>query len=369
MQARTAAFDAAIISGGNVVTTADVQRGGEVVLANVPLSAGEVSVDGTASVRRSITVTVPDEFGTLRPIAGGSPLAPYGSELVVRQGFRYVSGAVEQVPLGVFRLTDSETFHDGSIGLSGVDRAAVVADNRWETPYVIAAGTNLATAIKDLIGSRLAGLTYNFATTTRTTPLTVYEEGDRSGDPWSNAQDLARAGGMEVFFDALGGVVLRPVPDPAVDPVVWEYLPGANSIQLAASNRLSTGDARNVAVVTGEGTGVATPLRSVAVLTDPLNPLNVNAFGRRPVFLTSPLITSQAQADEAARALLLRRAGGSEQLRFSAVGHPAHEAGDVVRVVNERAGLDDFAVLSRFRLPLDLLSAVAYETRGRRSAT
>lgn len=369
MEGRSALLDAAVRAGGSATAAVDVRRGGVLLATNLPVRpGGSVAIDGTAAARRTLAVEVVDESGALRPDDPTDALAPYGSEADVSVGFRYVDGTTERVRVGVFRLTSAVSTSEGLVSLTGVDRSSVVAAARFEVPYVIAAGTNLGTAIQSLIESRYPGLTYNFTTTTRTVPLTVFEEGDRSGDPWSNALDLARAGGMELFFDVRGQPTLRPVPDPNLDPIVWTYSPGPTSILLTAANRLSSEDVRNVAIVRGEGTGVTTPIRATAEVTDPASPIFPGTFGRRPIFLVSSLITTQAQADEAAAALLRRKAGGGELLSFSAVGHPAHEAGDVVQVVSPMAGVDDFVVLSKWRLPLGLQEAVDYETLGRRSA-
>lgn len=370
MEPRSGFYDNAVINGGNAFATVDIRRAGVLLATDLLLAeGGQVTVDGTATTRRSLTAQVIDVDGTLAPTGPTSILAPYGSEAEVKVGFRYVDGTIDQIPVGVFRLTSSVAASSGLISIEGPDRSSVVAAARFETPYVIPAGTDLATAIRNLLDSRFPGLTYDFTTTTTTVPLTVFEEGDRSGDPWLNAVDLARKGGMELFFNVRGQPTLRAVADPASAPIVWTHEPGPDSVIIDSANKLTSEDVRNVAIVSGEGTGVVSPVRSSREITDPSNPIYPGGpIGRRPVFLVSPLITTQAQADAASLALLQRQAGGGELLGFSAVGHPAHDAGDVVRVVSPKIGVDDIVVLSKFTLPLELRSAVAYQTLGRRSA-
>jgi hypothetical protein len=333
-----------------------------------------VHIDGDAAVRRSLSASLGDEDGTLAPRLATDYLSPYGNELVVRSGYVYPDGDVEVAPVGVFRIEESGGDSAGLVEIEGFDRSIVVSLATFEVPYVIAAGTNLGDAVHDLVDSRYPGLTYVLSPTSKTVPLTVFEESLGETDPWQEAQRLAASGSMELFFDAEGRVVMRPVPDPTTDPSVWNFSPGPDNIFIGGRNRLNARLARNVAIVTGEGTGVDTPVRGVAEITDAASPIFPGTFGRRPVRLTTPLIgndpvTAQAEADAAAQALLQRRAGGSEQLTFSAVPNPAHEAGDVVRVDSDALGLDVFVVLSSWDLDVGLKQASTYTTQARRTAT
>jgi hypothetical protein len=375
VRARSAKFDSAVRYGGTVSYRIDVQRVSlstgvaTTIVADVKLvGPASVHVDTSASSRRSLRCTLADPDGSLAPIAATDPLAPFGNELVVRTGFSWPDGSFERVDVGTLRIVDAEADGDGAVRVSCLDRSVVIAENRFTVPYVIPAGTNVVAAIQSLLLSRYPGLTISSTASVRTVPLTVYQEGSHSGDPWRNARDLAAADGLEVFFDAAGVAVIRPVPNPAVDPLVWSYKPGADSIYIGSTSGLTADGAANIAVVTGEGTGVGAPIRSVAQITDPASPLYPNAFGPRPVFLASPLITTQAQCDAAAVGLLQRSAGGAERLRFTAAPHPAHEGGDVVQVVNAGLGLDRNVVLASFETPIVLSSVVDYATLGRRSA-
>lgn len=368
MQARTARFDRAVIEGGAAKVKGRVIRGGLTVIDDLPIVSASVTVDATAAQRRTCQVIATDTDGTLSPTVSADPLSPYGSELVLSCGFEWPVGAPELLAQGVFRITSADPDGMGEIRLTGVDRSTVVQEARHEVPYVIPAGTNAGTAIDNLVAAKLPGVVLATSAVGTTLPLTVFEEGDKSGDPWRNVADLAAAIGHEAFFGVNGEFVRRPVPNPTTDPLVWAYAPGADALVIGSRNPLETANAKNVAIVIGEGTGVPVPVRGVAQVTDPSSPLFPASFGRRPVFLTTPLVTTQAQADAAALALLQRRAGGSERLTFSAAPHPAHDAGDVVLVTNEGLGITVAVVLVSFTLDLSLTSAVSYTTQARRSA-
>lgn len=377
MEGRSSRFDVAVVEGGPAFFEVDVLRAGILIASRLPfLPDARVRIDGSAAIRRTFTGTVVDRDGTLTPRVSGDPLSPFGSELVPRVGFRFIDGSIESLPVGVFRITSAEAAGQGRVKLEAKDRAIVIQEARFEAPYVIPGGTRLigppfvaggrpSGAIPDLLESRYPGLSYEADTAiTMTVPLTVFEEG---GDPWKSVQDLAASAGLDVFFGARGQVVIRTVPDPSRDPAVWTYAPGDSSIKLGAGNRLTADSARNVAIVSGENSGAA-PVRAVVEVTDPTSPLYPASFGRRPIFYTSPMITTVEQAVAAAQALLIRKAGGSEQLSVEASPHPAHDAGDVVLCVDEQlAGGQAHAVISAFDLPLSLRQKVTYSTLARRS--
>lgn len=379
MWARTAAFDAAVVAGGKVATTASVIRtnpgtSSSTILSGLQLLPGsEVQVDGQAAIRRSIKASIADPTGALFPKLQADPLAPFGNELVVGVGFQYLGGAVETVPVGVFRIDDAVSTHDGKITLTGRDRASVIQGAKFETPYTITAGTNLATAIQGILSSRYPGtLTYNFAVTSLTVPLTVYEEGTRSGDPWKNAQELAAAAGFILTFAPDGSAVLAPIPNPVARSSVWTYAPGPAALILGSQEQMTGKDIANVIVLSIEGTGQTQPWRSVAAVTDPTSPIYPSgAFGRRPLFVlqSAPIITTQAQIDGIAAGLLTQAAGGGELLGFSAAPHPAHDADDVVFVSSPvLPGGGAYAVLSSFNLDLGMQRPATYGTRGRRAS-
>lgn len=347
------------------VVTADIYTAGVAVSLNLPVVSGSVTIDGRAALRRRCTVTVLDVDGTYAPSTPSSRLAPYGNELVLKRG---VTG--DMASLGVFRIATAKVNDTGpvTIELAGFDRAGTVQAARFETPYTVAAGTNYATAIQALITSRYSGLTFSFATTSRLTPLLVFEEGS---DPWEAAQKMAASIGMEVFFDAVGTCVLRPEPDPnAVGVAVTTYTEGTAGVVVEVTNDLDADPGYNKFIVSGEPVDGSAPVRAEALDNNPASPTYFyGAYGRRPRFFRSQFITTTAQAQETANALLLRELGGSEQVSFSAVPNPAHDAGDIVRVVRARIGVDTVAVIDSLTMPLEPAGLMRVATRKQRRAT
>lgn len=351
------AFRAALRRSHRMLARATVtDRAGEVTTLQV--TGGSVTADATAANRRRCQVTLTDGTGRLTPAGATSLLAPYGNELRLERGLRLAAGD-ELVPLGVFGISETQVADTPgglTITLTGYDRSKRVQRNRWTQPYTVAAGTNYADAIAAVLESRAPGGTYNFAPTSRVTPLLVFGL-ERDNDPWKDASSMAAAIGMELFFDAAGVRVLRPVPNLLTSPVADTYAPGEAKL-LGVTRKLTAEAAYNGAVVTGEAADTAAPVRAEAWDRDPTSatyagdPIGSSPFGARPYFLTSAFITTQAQAQDVADALLRSITYGAESLTFPAVVNPAHEPGDVVAVRRAASRVDGRYVLEQLTIPL-----------------
>lgn len=366
MQPVSAAFLAAIKQSHVLVTKAEILRSGAPV-QTLDILDGSVAVDVNNAVRRRCDVSLTDPTGTLTPAVATDLLAPFGNEVRLSRGIQFADGTSELIPLGVFGLEDvdvQDTADGLTIHLVGMDRAQKVARATLTDVYSVAAGTNFATAIQALIASRVSGLTYNFMITSNNTPALTFQSGD---DPWKAAQDMAESMGAELFFDAQGICVLQPIPDPLVSAVAYSYLEGADATIVSVSKKLTRQGIYNYVVATGETSDPAiVPVRSVAQDSDPTSPTYTGgAFGVVVRFYASPFITTQAQADSAAAAMLRQSLGLTEQVGFTAIPNPAHEAGDVVTITRARAKVDARYVLDAFTVPLGPTALLQGTTRKR----
>lgn len=365
MWATTDAFQQAVRDGGHAVVRAEVLDPDGAVIDELEVQGGTVKVERNSAVRRDArNLTIVDPAGDYVPASGGDLLHPATrNELKLYRGF-HLDGTVELVPLGVFgiqRPTADETRR--KIGLTGYDRARRVQRAKLTDTYVITAGTNYADAIRNLIASRVSGLTYEFMVTTRTTPLLVFEAGD---DPWEKAQKMADSLGAQLYFDAEGRCVLEPEPDVSGLPV-WTF--GADDATvLSADKDLDDEQTYNGAIVTGETTSAATPVRAEAWDDNPDSPTYRGTFGEVPTFLTSQYITTQTQAQDAADALLARKLGVVENVGFDALVNPALDVGDVIGVERAWLRIDDVYLLDRLTVPLDHRAGMSAATRRRVTA-
>jgi hypothetical protein len=367
MYGRSDAFDAAIIDSHNPRVVADLLFGGDVVVADLPIIGGNVQVDGSAAIRRRCNLTLVDDDGTLTPNDSSDALSPYGREVRIRRGVQLLDGSLEYVPVGTFRISTvdvNDAGNDRKLTIAGFDRARSISRARFESPYVIAAGTNYATAIRDLLISRLPNIQTSFISTAATTPLLVIDQG---ADPWETAQTMAIAIGCELFFDPSGVCVLKVPTDPSTTTVDWNYGRGQKATVIAITNSLSDEPGYNGVVVDGEPPN-ADPVHEVVYDRNPLSPTNADGpYGKVPIFYKSQFITTSAQAIDAANSLLLAKRGGTEQVKFTAIPHPAHEVNDLVHVDDDKIGVNDSYVLESFTMPLDL-GVMQATTRKRRTA-
>lgn len=334
-------------------------------LHTVYVTDGEVSVDGTAAVRRRCTLTMVDPEGTLTPANASAVLAPFGNELKLWRGVQFPDGSEELVPLGVFVITQV-TISDGIDGttlqVEGLDRSIKVQRARFLSPYVIQAGANYGTAIRDAIASRNPWASFDFQPVTQTTPqLILGEQVDH--DPWKETQAMAASIGCELYFDANGICTLRQVS--TASTASWTYTEGREATLLGLSRKLTAEGTYNHVIVTGESAS-GPPVKGEAKDVTPGSPTNVNsAYGDVPYFYASPLVVTQAQATQAAEAILTRVMGRTELVEFPAIVNPGHEAGDVVQITRAASKVADLFIIDTFTIPLNPRGTMKATTRKR----
>lgn len=314
-------------------------------LERIPMTItdGKITIDRNRDILRTTDVTLVDENGTLTPTDAEDLLAPYGTELYLYRGVVLNDGTIEEIPQGVFRITDFDVEYgqDGvSVSLKGSDRAYVVQRATWEEPFVVETGTDLGEAIFLLLKSRFPEVEVNVPALSGSTWRAVFD-GEES-DPWQDAQKLANAGGMELFFDD-NGVASAQAPATLEEPPIFTYEEGEDAIVISVSRSLtsSTG-VFNAVIATSENTELAAPLRSFVIDDDPDSPTYYyGPFGKVHRKWSSQLITTQEQLDKAARTMLALSLGSSEEVQIEAVVNPALRPNDVVRIINPRVGIAD----------------------------
>lgn len=322
---------------------------------------GSVSIDRTADIRRRCTVSCVDRDGTITPINAESILTPFGTELRPYRGVRYTSGvmagAVEVVPLGVFRLSKA-TVSDSvggsvDIKLEAYDLTRTVRRDKFTDVYTVKSGTNVVEAIKTILGRTLPDLVFDtFASTVATSAPLVY---DADSDPWDAASSLAASIGCEIFFTATG--VLRVAPPVDIDhlpaPVVT-YDEGDNANMLDLDVVFTDDPGYNGVVLTAQAAGSdSPPIRSVVWDNEPSSPTyHLGPYGEVPMFVTNSTVTTQADADSAAAAALNQVLGFTSSLSVVVMVNPALDANDVVQFIRQRSGVNAKYTVDALTIPL-----------------
>lgn len=288
------------------------------------------------------------------------------TEIVVERGLM-VDGVAVYVPLGVFSTDTAEIDKatSGSVKWTGSDRSKKIARARFTDPFQIASGTSLATAGAALLADRWASVATDFALVAETLGAGIVYEAGADSDPWASARTLFADHGYDLHFDGIGTARATPIPDPATSPPSFSFGSGETSLVLGAQRKGTLEQTYNGVIASGEGSEVTTPVRFEAWDTDPASPTYYGSgMGKVPYFYSSPLLTDVDKCEQAARTLLAKVKGKTEQLSWPAVVNPAIEPLDVVSVTI--GGVTSVAVIDSLTMPLrasEPMTAIARQTK------
>lgn len=360
----------------HAIVRLDVLEAGAVVASTtVPLdqlrmAEGAVEAVRRADVRRSASVRFADESGALVPLTGDDLLDPLERrELQLWRGLRYQDGTSELRSLAVVVIEQADVTEDAAITVEvkGRDRSVLVSGSPWTDPYTIASGTNVGTAIQAIIEDRAGAGAFEFAFSPVATTTTGRVTYDPSTNPWTAVQKMADGIGHEVFFDAEGVCVLRPVPDPNEAEVAWSFT-GSTSLRVGAMRRTVDGaNLVNGVIIDASAPWLTTPLRGEAWDTDPDSPTRVARIGERPLRITDATVFTQTAADAAAAAKLLDVLGVEEQVTFSAIVNPWLAEGDVIELYSRALGGTARGIVETLSIPVSVADAQQGTTRSRRA--
>lgn len=317
-------------------------------ILNLPIAGGEVQVDAGSQVRRTATLSADPAFW---PDSPTDLLAPFGSEAKLFRGVRFSRTRVEYAPLGVFTLDETSRVRPaadkGDLTVSLSDRSQRIADDRPDAPTQTISGNTVAGEITRLIRLTL-GVDQEVIDRTGSTqvcPVTEYE-----GSPWELIEKLADSIAAEVFFDVLGRAIIRPQPT-LTDSPVWTVMDGQLGNLVKIIEKLTRKTVYNRIIASGQRSDNTPPVYAVSTDTDLRSPTYYGGpFGRRPYRYSSPLLTTVAQCQSTADALLARTIGAGYSIDLEALVNPALDAGDVMtRVVD---GVARNHILDKFNVPL-----------------
>jgi len=350
-------------------------------------STGSFTVSRNSAQRRTgqftIEVTPDIPPPPLMPVAPNSPLNPFGTELYIEYGIAssQVPGATyatptQWVPLGLFTITETavdDTIIDCVVTTNLADRSYTISQRAFLAPYSVPATPSglFADEIQALLNfvwsqqEGVAPLAYNIVPTNATVPPATFNQGS---DPWQAVLSLANAVGYELYFDAHGVVVGKPVPDPFTQPVTWNYTddttavygyPGVGSESLFGSPysipvevqvTMTRQSIYNDIVIQGTGTanapqynpnGVAQgqPLLAQAADTNPSSPTYIKGgLGNVPNFVSSNLVTA-AGAQQMANTMLQVALSSAWTVTLQVPPNPIFDIDDVITVTRPRVGL------------------------------
>lgn len=346
-----------MVSKARVVET--FQTGTDPTGTEISILDGNVILDGNADIRGTLDLTTDgyDNWPTLPT----ELLAPYGNEVFVERGIRYVNGATELVSLGYFRIYSSEQGEapDGEIRLECKDRMSGIVEARLFQPTQYVAGITLGEIFSELVLEVYpdAVIEWDDNTDTATLARSIVAEEER----YAFLHDLVTAAGKVMYFDHRGVLVIRDSPS-ETEPV-FDVNGGTDGVLVSMSRQVSREGVFNAVVAFGEAPDTEEPVRAVQVDNNPDSPTYFEGrFGKVPRYYSSPFITTLEQAEGAARSILVRSLGLPYNVDFSAVPNPALEPLDPVSVVLPQ-GETETHIIDSLTIPLASQGALTAKTR------
>jgi hypothetical protein len=283
-------------------------------------------------------------------------LAPFGTRVEVEAGLELLDGTVSSVPYGAFEVVSSRPrIEAGSrvIDVGLVDLSDRVNRYRFEDPYTVSSGTDLADVINDVVTDRIG---INPAVTAVGTAIgadRVFGLETGTG-PWEEIVDVLSGFSRIAWYDRNGQIQVGTVdPDPDT----------AYPLDFLVSSSADF-DTRppNVIVARGESQDDTAPVQAIAMDEDPGSPTyagtgpGTSPYGRVTHFYSSSLIETEPQAQDVADAILAQYVGRGATYTLIRPYDPTIDAGDVVNVDG-----DIFAVDS---VTLDVTGDTSLQVRG-----
>jgi hypothetical protein len=290
---------------------------------------GDVTLSSTAAVRATLELMV-DGTGAF-PDNAGDDLAPYGNEIFVRRGVTFGGGSVEWVSLGYFRIRSAgqDDAPDGPIRVVGQDRMGGIVKARLTVPVQFPATATYGDVVSQLVLEVYPWATIEWDDLAETDALgrSLIAEEDR----FAFLDELVRGLAKQWHWDHRGVLVIEAIPDPGA--TVWDVDSGENGVLVSMGREISDDGVYNAVVVTGEALDTETPPRAVAYDNNPTSPTYWHGdFGKVPRYYSSSFITTAAQAQTTATALLRSNLGVPYNIDFRSLVNAALEPWDPVRV-------------------------------------
>lgn len=309
---------------------------------------GSVTVDRGQATRRTCSVTCPDP--ALIPRSPTDQLATYGARLRISRGVYFGDGTEELVPLGLFRLDSvGGDINDGPITLTGKDLSAIIADDKFTSPFTVS-GTVVG-AVSSLIQRSIPDADILSLIVDAPIGSRAF---DVDADPWAGAQEIAASAGAEVYANADGVFVIATLPELLTTPPVWAVEATEGGVYISGNRAMSSDNVYNGVLARGENTADnIPPVSYLATDTDVNSPTYWGGpFGRRPMFFSSSTLMTLAACTQAANLKLAQAKAPNASGDFSSLPNPALEPGDVLRVMHED-GTRELHQVASFSVPLD----------------
>lgn len=319
------------------------------VLAEIPVRSGQIEADADRPVLRSARIDLLDSTGEFIPRGYGDLLHPWtGNELRLFRSVTLPDGAVETIPMGVFRIgapTVEQSAEGATISLDGFDRSSRVAANAWT--YVVSAfGKTMPEAIRDALLDRFPALPVSVAESDQVAPSVWFYPG-MEDNPWVNIIDLAKAGAWAVEVDRLGVAVAKPDITPSGVARIWTEGPTCTVTDVR--RELPAADGPNG--VLAMGGDVRRSFRVEKWVEDPAHPLWRGGRYGEVAEVLSEQFADETAAEAAVDKRLAEILTGVTGVSVSMIPDAALDVRDRVQLEAPRVGISGLFTVRRIACP------------------
>lgn len=316
----------------------------------VGVTTGSVTVDMGREERRTIDVTLYNEEDELQYGPGG---LWYDKVIKPYRGFRLPNGDTWVTCLGEFMIdTVSRAHFPQIIQITGRDFTKKLQKDKFTQTTAFAAGASLVDVIRTIATN---GGISKFALPGLPNTLSATIVFERNSERWGAVKQLANSYGYDIYFDNFGFLTMRTYVDPLTAPLSYSFFDGSEGNLVDFKKSTSDAQLYNHVIVYGDGPD--NPLVfGQAENTNPSSPTRISAIGRRTYAYASQFITSNAQANSIALALLSVMGLDQYDVNISSIVVPWLEAGTAVEVITSTDALSDPTryILSNFTIPFEL---------------
>lgn len=267
-------------------------------------------------------------------------LTPFGTRVEVELGLYLLDGSLSTVPYGVYEISSAKTrisARERTVEVGLADLSGKVERYRFEQPFTIASGTDLAAMINAVVTSRV-GVNPNVSATGALLGAARTFGLDTGTGPWDELLDVLAGFSRVAWYNRTGQIQVGAVnPDPAT---AYPF-----DLMTSLSSDFDTLPP-NVIVVQGEAQDGTDPVWAMAVDDDPSSPTyagtgpGTSPYGRVTRYFASPLIETEPQAQSAANTILAGLVGAGATYTLVRPYDPTVDAGDVVSVAGDPLAVD-----------------------------
>ena len=329
-------------------------------------NSGSITIDARRDVRRSCSIELVDQDGTLTPTASNLELAPYGNELRIFRGIDYGDGTSDEVQLGVFAIVETNIIYGDSgttINITADDRAKTIQQRPFTTPYGVGPSLNMVDSMINIVRDRFPGLANATTSTTYVTPSGTRILGSgQNSNPWADVQDIAFAIGQEAYFDNLGQFATSPVPSLDATNYVAAFTDESDGVTISIDRTFTLEGIHNGVLLTAEGTHLPLPLTVEIWDDDATSPFNrTGPVGERGESISSSWILTQNQCTAAA--LSEYQAVRGQAITITIVPDPRIDVRDIIKITATDLGIDTTAIIDTIEIPFDISGSMTITAR------